>query len=127
LARVDWLILHGYLTLEYDHRLPLLVYTERGWAIERETYTEELLGEFNEALTAGREPTDLSHLKDKNRQVIWLLLDKLEASGDKRYIPLLSAWEQVDSKKVRQRIRQVMARLGALDSGHSAPADRSRE
>src|SRR4051794_8276448 len=33
-ARIDWMILHGYLTLEYDRRLPLLVYTPKGWAIE---------------------------------------------------------------------------------------------
>jgi hypothetical protein len=115
LARVDWLILHGYLALEYDDRLPLLVYTDRGWAIERETYAEELLGELKKALTAAQEPTDMSHLKDKNRQVIWLLLDKLEASRDKRYIPLLSAWERVDYKKVRQRIRQVIERLSASE------------
>ena len=37
-ARVDWLIINGYLRIEYDYRLPLLVYTKRGWEIERETY-----------------------------------------------------------------------------------------
>ena len=127
LARIDWLILHGYLAIEYDHRLPLLIYTERGWAIERETHAEELLGELNETLTTGREPIDMSHLKDKNRQLIWLLLDKLEASGDKRYIPLLSAWEQIDYKKVRQRIRGVIERLSTSLSGPIAVPDRPRE
>jgi superfamily II DNA helicase RecQ len=116
LARVDWVILNGYLTIEYDHRLPLLIYTEKGWAIERETYADELLGELNKALTAGQESIDTSHLKDQNRQVIWLLLEKLEASGDRRYVPLLSAWEQIDYKKVRQRIRQVIKRLSESQS-----------
>jgi hypothetical protein len=116
LAHIDWVILNGYLTIEYDYRLPLLVYTERGWAIERETYAEELLRGLDEALTAGQEPADMSHLKDKNREVIWQLLDKVEASGDKRYISLLSAWEQIDYKKVRQRIRQVIERLSKSKS-----------
>jgi hypothetical protein len=111
LARVDWVILNGYLAIEYDYRLPLLVYTDKGWAIERETYADELLTGLTKALSAGPEPVDMSYLKDKNRQVIWLLLDKLEATGDKSYIPLLSAWEQIDYKKVRQRIRQVIERL----------------
>jgi hypothetical protein len=111
LARIDWLILNGYLTIEYDYRLPLLIYTAKGWAIERETYAEELLRGLNEALTAGQQPPDMNHLKDKNREVIWRLLDKLEASADSRYIPLLSAWEQIDYKKVRRRIRQVIERL----------------
>src|SRR5882672_5950998 len=38
--RIDWAVLNGYLAIEYDYRLPLLVYTERGWAIERETYAD---------------------------------------------------------------------------------------
>jgi len=37
-ARIDWLIIESYLRIEYDYRLPLLVYTKRGWEIERETY-----------------------------------------------------------------------------------------
>lgn len=116
LAHIDWVILNGYLTIEYDYRLPLLVYTERGWAIERETCAEEHFRWLTEALTAGQEPPDMSHLKDRNREVIWRLLDKVEASRDRRYIPLLSAWEQIDYKKVRQRIRQVMERLSETQS-----------
>ncbi len=42
LARIDWLILNDYLFIEYDYRLPLLVYTPRGWQIEKETYTAEM-------------------------------------------------------------------------------------
>ena len=36
-ARIDWLIIHNYLRIEYDYRLPFLVNSDRGWAIERET------------------------------------------------------------------------------------------
>src|SRR5271165_4206700 len=43
-ARVDWVIRHHYLAIEYSRRLPLLVYTPEGWAIEKETYSDELLG-----------------------------------------------------------------------------------
>ena len=38
LARIDWVILNGYLWLEYDYRLPLLEYTEAGWKIEKERH-----------------------------------------------------------------------------------------
>jgi RQC domain len=124
-AHIDWVILHGYLTIEYDHRLPLLVYTEKGWAIERETIANELLGKLNKALTASQETPDVSHLKDRNREVIWLLLDKLAASGDRRYIPLLVAWEQIDYKKVRARIRQVIEQLSAFKPQQSVGATRS--
>jgi hypothetical protein len=113
LARIDWAILHGYLAVEYDHRLPLLVYTERGWAIEKETYADELLRGLDERLAQGPLPLDMSHLKDKNGSMIWRLLEKIEESGDRKYIPALEAWEPIDYKKVRQRIRQVMHRLNA--------------
>ncbi len=34
-ARVDWVIRKGYLAIEYDYRLPLLIYTVKGRAIEK--------------------------------------------------------------------------------------------
>lgn len=43
LARVDWVIVNGYLDIKYNYRLPLLVYTPKGWEIEKETYSTEML------------------------------------------------------------------------------------
>ena len=42
-ARIDWLIKKGYLDIEYRGRLPVIIYTERGWEIERDAYSDELL------------------------------------------------------------------------------------
>jgi hypothetical protein len=39
------------------------------------------------------------------------LLDKVEATCDRKYIPLLESWERVDYKKVQRKIRQVIACL----------------
>jgi len=107
-ARIDWAIVHGYLKIEYDYRLPFLVYAERGWEIERETYAEELLRGFDDLLAKGP-PYDMTYLKDRARDMILLLLDKVEATGDRKYIPLLEAWAEVDYRKVRERIAQVVA------------------
>lgn len=108
LVRIDWLILNGYLAIEYDYRLPMLRYTNKGWEIEKETYADELLRGFDEMLARGRAPFDMNYLKDRSRDLIWLLLDKIEATRDQKYIPLLEAWGQVDYKKVRARLRQVI-------------------
>lgn len=107
LARIDWLILHGYLALEYDGRLPLLVYTAEGWEIEKETYAYELLDGLDERLHKGA-PFEMDDLKDRNRALIFLLLEKIEATGDREYIPLLKAWAQQDYRKVRQWIQRVI-------------------
>ena len=55
----------------------------------------------------------MAHLKDRDREMILLLLDKIAATGDARFIPALEAWKTVDYKKVQQRIRQVIQRLEA--------------
>ena len=111
-ARIDWTILHDYLSIEYDGRLPMLVYTHKGWEIEKETFANELVQEFDEKLRLGEPSPDMTYLKDRNRGLILLFLDKIEASEKKEYIPLLEAWEKIDYKKVRQRIREVIQRLG---------------
>ena len=111
LAKIDWLISHHLLRYEYDGRLPLLVYTETGWEIERVTYANELFTKIAEAVKREDSDFDMSFLKDKNREVITLLLHILELSGDARYIPLLKSWEKLDYKKVRQGIRRVISGL----------------
>jgi hypothetical protein len=105
------MILNGYLDIEYDNRLPMLVYTKRGWGIERETYAEELLQGFDEMIAKGTGNFEMSYLKDRNRGMILLLLDKVERTGDPKYIPILEAWEKIDYKKVKKRIRQVISNL----------------
>jgi RQC domain len=110
LARVDWLIRNNYLAIEYDGRLPLIVFSDKGWEIEKETYAEELFQNLGQ-LTSAAAIVDMTFLKDKNRGMILRLLEKIEASGDAAFIPLLEAWAQIDYKKVQARIRSVMSRL----------------
>ena len=111
LARVDRAIIDGYLKVEYDYRLPVLVFTDVGWKIEKETFANELLAEFDVLLKSSQPPYDMSYLKDRNRSLIWCLLDKIEASGNPKYLPLLEAWAQIDYKKVKQRIAQSMRKI----------------
>lgn len=111
MAKIDWLILDGYLEIEYDYRLPLIVYTPKGWEIEKDTYTDELLRGFDALLESGHTSFNMLYLKDRNRGMIHLLLDKVQATHDPRYIPILQAWEKIDYKKVQQRIRKVIASL----------------
>jgi len=111
LARIDWVIINGYLAIEYDYRLPLLVYTAQGWEIEKETYSSELLQGFDEMLETGARLFNMNYLKDRNRALILLLLKKVEETGNKKYIPILEAWGKIDYKKVRKRIWQVIYHL----------------
>ncbi|HHT9144150.1 MAG: hypothetical protein Q7J76_03290 [Candidatus Brocadiaceae bacterium] len=53
----------------------------------------------------------MNYLKDKNRELILMLLDKVEATDDTKYLPILESWELIDYKKVRERIREVINHL----------------
>jgi hypothetical protein len=110
LARIDWAIQNGYLRIEHFDRLPLLVYTQKGWEIERENYADELLAGFDNLIQKGP-PYDMEYLKERDRQMILRLLGKVETTGDARYVPLLEAWKKIDYKKVQFRIREVIRRL----------------
>lgn len=122
LARIDWAILHGYLDVVYDYRLPLLVFGEKGWAIERETYARELFAGFDARLAAGP-PYGMEELRDRNRPMILRLLDLVEESGDPKYVPLLEEWARVDYRKVRERIAGILRRL--RPAGPPSPAERA--
>lgn len=110
-AKIDWLILNGYLAIEYDYRLPLLVYTDKGWTIEMDTYSDELLAGFDQLLESDADNYCMTYLKDRDRQMIFLLLDKVKGTKNPRYIPILKAGEKIDYKKVQKKIRYIIREL----------------
>jgi hypothetical protein len=110
LARIDWAILNRYLRVEYREQLPVLVFTDKGWEIVREIRANELLDGILEAISNGP-PYRMEHLKNRDRGMILLLLDKIEATGEAKIIPALRVWKMSDYKKVQLRINQVIRRL----------------
>lgn len=108
--RIDWMIQKGYLKIEYNNRLPMIVFSEIGWEIERETYAEELL-ELLTKLLGGKDYTLVHELKDRNRGMILLLLEKIKLTGNARFIPILRAWKEIEYKKVQAEIQNVMDHL----------------
>ncbi len=108
--RVDWTIMHDYLRIEYSDRLPVIVYSEKGWEIERETYADELLQKMKN-LIGKNDFNFVEDLKDRNRVMILLLLEKIKKTNDPGFIPVLKAWQEVDYKKVKAAIQEVMDNL----------------
>ncbi|WP_040979505.1 RQC-minor-1 family DNA-binding protein [Oceanobacillus jeddahense] len=111
MEKIDWMIDHDFLDIEYSGKLPMIVFTERGWHIERDKYADEFLHEWDDWLAEGKPAPDMTYLKDRNRNMIFLFLEKMRETQDKRYIPYLEAWKQVDYRKVRERINSVIRSL----------------
>jgi hypothetical protein len=114
LAKIDWLILHHYFAIEYNGRLPMLVYTEKGWDIERETYADELLEKLIDA-AENRVYEFVETLKDRNRGLILLLLEKIADSGNTELITILDAWRTVEYKNIKTRIQEIIDLLEKLE------------
>ena len=114
LAKIDWLILHHYLAIEYSGRLPMLVFTDKGWDIERETYADELLEKLIDA-AENRAYEFVETLKDRNRGLILLLLDNIAVSSNKELLTILDAWQSIEVKKVRTRIQEVIDLLEKVE------------
>ena len=105
--RIDWMIKKDYFEIEYRDRLPMLVFSEKGWEIERETYADELLQKLIKLLE-GKDYSFVQELKDRNRGMILLLIEKIRQTGNARFIPLLKAWKEIEYKKVQVKIQRVI-------------------
>ncbi|QSO47514.1 hypothetical protein [Alicyclobacillus mengziensis] len=79
--------------------------------MERELRANEFLREWDEWIDNGVPVANMGYLKDRNRGLITLFLDKVKQSHDPKYLPLLLKWEPIDYKKVRAMIRQVIGHL----------------
>lgn len=115
IAKIDWMIQYDFLKIEFSGKLPMVVFTEKGWEIERGQYADELLLQWDHWLAEGKADVDMNYLKDRNRGMILLFLQHIQTSCNKGYIPYLQAWEKIDDKKMKQAIREV---IGHLESGN---------
>jgi hypothetical protein len=111
MKRIDWAITKGYLAIDYLGRLPVLTFTAAGWEIEQNTYSDELLKKLAQIATGPVQTADVAFLKDKDRSIILMLLDKIEAGKDDRLLSVLEEWRKIDYKKVQARIAEVIRSL----------------
>lgn len=103
---IDWMIKEDYLRIEYDYRLPLLVFSEKGWQIEKETFAQELYQRMCLDVEE-KKARVIFEMKEVNRQVVMCVLDKIEKEGTEEFLPYLEAWKILEVKKVAARIAEV--------------------
>lgn len=111
---IDWMIKEDYLRIEYDYRLPLLVFSEKGWQIEKETFAQELYQRMCLDVEE-KKARVIFEMKEVNRQVVMCVLDKIEKDGTKEFLPYLEAWKMLEVKKVAARIIEVENKISGKD------------
>ena len=107
---IDWMIMKDYLRIEYDYRLPLLVFSEKGWQIEKETFAQELYQRMCLDVEE-KKARVIFEMKEVNRQVVMCVLDKIEKEGTEEFLPYLEAWKMLEVKKVAARIAEVEKKI----------------
>ena len=107
---IDWMIKKDYLRIEYDYRLPLLVFSEKGWQIEKETFAQELYQRICLDVEE-KKARVIFEMKEVNRQVVMCVLDKIEKEGTEEFLPYLGAWKMLEVKKVAARIAEVEKKI----------------
>jgi hypothetical protein len=94
--KVDQMIRTGYLEIEKRCKLPMIVFSPLGWAIERERRAEEFLQEWDCWIESNVTPISMEYLKERNRGMILLFLYKILCTGSTKYTPFLILWEGID-------------------------------
>lgn len=115
MVKVDQMVHTGFLEIEMHWKLPMIVFSSRGWVVERERRAEEFLQEWNRWIENNITPASMEYLKERNRGLIFLFLYKVLCSGKQKYIPFLTQWESIDFKKVQAEIRKVIKVLRQID------------
>ena len=82
--RVDWMIKEDYIRIEYNGRLPMIVFSEKGWEIEEETFAEELYQRFCDELKSGKREI-IQEMQNVNRQVVMDVLEKICVGKNQYY------------------------------------------
>ena len=103
---IDWMIKKDYLRIEYDYRLPLLVFSEKGWQIEKETFAQEIYQRMCLDVKENKARV-IFEMKEVNRQVVMRVLDKIEKDGTEEFLSYLEAWKMLEVKKVAARIAEL--------------------
>ena len=107
---IDWMIVNDYLDIDYDGRLPLIIFSARGWERYKPIYVEEL---FLKILLLDEDQTEdiINQLKQTNRQVIEMLLLRIGENGNNQFIEFMINWEAAEVKKVRTLINHAISKL----------------
>jgi hypothetical protein len=113
--RIDWMIREGYFAVEYEYRLPVLVYTSSGWDIEKDIYADELIEKLDRKIYERTELEDIAWLSERHPQVLDLVAERIGRTGDPKYLPFLMRWKNKASRRVGRAIGRAIA---AIEGGH---------
>jgi hypothetical protein len=118
MAKIDTCFHRGWLRFDRTREgLPLIGYTDEGLVKAKgyamELWLKELRGQVA-AVAAGKALKLSFSIKEspqRNHDTVFLLIERLAAEADAAWLPMLRAWAEVETKRVRARLREVIGRV----------------
>lgn len=101
--RVDWAIEKGYLGYYYEWRQPLLMFTERGWELEKPVVVEGFYKQFCCDVEDG-EMRMAERMADIKNDVQLDVIDLIAQRCDERCLEHLETWSNKTTKRIRKKI-----------------------
>lgn len=117
--RVDWAIEKGYLDYYYEWRQPLLMFTERGWELERPVAVESLFEQFCRDVDEG-EMRMAERMADIKNDVQLDVVELIAQRCDERCLGHLEAWKVLATKRIRKKISWAQRAIRARESDGEA-------
>mgnify|MGYP002870105402 CR=1 FL=1 len=116
--KVDWAIEEGYLDYYYEWRQPLLMFTERGWKLERPAAIENYYEQFCRDVVDG-DMRMAERMIDIKTDVQLDSIELIAQRCDERCLEHLEAWSSKATKRIRKKISwaQRTIRARTADSG----------
>ncbi|MFA5263697.1 MAG: RQC domain-containing protein [Opitutaceae bacterium] len=117
MAIVDGLIRDRILSLEYHDDLPLLAYTPHGLELAKAFVVDEwfaLLRANVEPVANGAKlalPFLYSVEPQRNNDTVQQLIAKVGQAADSSWLPLLRAWQALETRRMRAQLQPIIVRL----------------
>ena len=110
---IDGVIVNGFLDIDYNGWLPMIVFSDKGWETYKPIYADELYQKILN-VTEDKRADLIEELKLTNRQVIEMLSWRIDESRNIGFIRFLIKWEAVEVKKVRALINRAVSELKSI-------------
>lgn len=102
---VDWMIKKDYLCIDYQGRLPMIVFSEYGWLTYQPIYAKEVMDKI---LISDDYDITLDEIKDTHPDVIRRMLEMIEENQISDMIPFLYVWKKHTTKKLRKSMNETI-------------------
>ena len=104
--RVDWCIKHDYLRIIYAYRLPVIIFSPKGWEIEKETYAQELYGRLVKDIKLKNKKT-VKEMEKVHRDVKFRIAEIAGEQAPIEMVEILDLWKSKEVKKIASVINKA--------------------